>query len=190
MKAAFLFLLLFPLAVSAQDAAGPDSVRRRTVAIRSARRSFFPDFTIDSLVRELNRRNRNPEILYCNSTEDDSPTGFYADFLVDVDFDVRYAHLEAPPPTEARLQFLQMPSTGSRGAGAGTQGNSPAYNPGQRADFKMKKGEGVCTVKILERRKNEKLTREYLRATSESDDLLQQQLAAGAVRYLLYRFGK
>ncbi|TCJ17791.1 hypothetical protein EPD60_06285 [Flaviaesturariibacter flavus] len=190
MKNLFAFLLLLPLCLHAQEPAQPGAGAPRTVAIRSAKRSFFPDFTIDSLVGQLNRLNRNPGIRFCRSTEDDSPTGFYADYLVDVDFDVRFAHLEAPPPSEARLRYLQQPATKQSNNAVTTTANSMAYLPEPRADFKMKTGEGVCTVKILERRANEKIKREYLRAASDNDDALRYQLAAAAINYLVQRFAK
>ncbi len=56
----------------------------KSVVIYSSNDSFFEDYPIDSLVEHLNLLNKNPGIVYYKNTNDDTKTGFKADYLVDL----------------------------------------------------------------------------------------------------------
>jgi hypothetical protein len=67
-----------------QKQPAPTNTTPKTVAIYSSNHSFFEDYPIDSLVEHLNLVNENPGVRYYKSTNDDSKTGFRADYLVDL----------------------------------------------------------------------------------------------------------
>jgi hypothetical protein len=56
----------------------------KTISIYSSDSSFFDDYPIDSLVEHLNLLNTKPGIVYYKNTNDDSKTGFGADYLVNL----------------------------------------------------------------------------------------------------------
>ena len=56
----------------------------KTVAIYSSDSSFFKDYPIDTLVENLNLLNQNNTIVFVKKTDDDSKSGFSADYLVNL----------------------------------------------------------------------------------------------------------
>lgn len=56
----------------------------KTISIYSSDNSFFEDYPIDSLVEHLNLVNKNPGIVYCKNSGDNSKTGFAANYLVNL----------------------------------------------------------------------------------------------------------
>ena len=77
-----------------QTVAPPDSIK--TVAFYSSKKSFFKDYPVDTLVSHLNSLNSNSKVVYYKSTEDQSRTGFYADYLIDLNVTLKMSTLEAP----------------------------------------------------------------------------------------------
>ena len=56
----------------------------KTVAVYSSDSSFFKDYTIDTLVENLNLLNQNSAVVFVKNTNDDSKSGFSADYLVNL----------------------------------------------------------------------------------------------------------
>lgn len=56
----------------------------KTVAVYSSDSSFFKDYPIDTLVENLNLLNQNNAVVFVKNTNDDSKSGFSADYLVNL----------------------------------------------------------------------------------------------------------
>lgn len=56
----------------------------KTVAVYSSDSSFFKEYTIDTLVENLNLLNQNSAVVFVKNTDDDSKSGFSADYLVNL----------------------------------------------------------------------------------------------------------
>ena len=56
----------------------------KTVAVYSSDSSFFKDYPIDTLVENLNLLNQNNAIRFVKNTNDNSKSGFSADYLVNL----------------------------------------------------------------------------------------------------------
>jgi len=160
----------------------------KTVAIYSSKKSFFQDYPIDTLVLHLNSLNTNPGITYYKSTEDRSKTGFYADYLIDIDLWMKDPFLEVPKWEIIRRTEPKMVSVRQRG---GTYHNVIQYitikeavlvNPG------LKPGEGEMQIKIIEKSKNEKVTRKYLVAKNNKQQNLKFVLIISLIEFMLGHF--
>jgi hypothetical protein len=157
----------------------------KTVAIYSSKKSFFQDYPIDTLVLHLNSLNTNSGITYYKSTEDRSKTGFYADYLIDIDLWMKEPFLEVPKWEIIRRTEPKMVSVRQRG---GTYQQVLQYitikeevlvNPG------LKPGEGEIQIKIIEKSKNEKVTRKTLFAKNNNKQDLKFVLIISLIEFLL-----
>lgn len=85
-----------------------------TIAIYSSDNSFFEGYPLDSLVAHLNELNQEKHIRYFRNTEDNSKTGFKADYLVDIKLAVKSKHGQPPkftsiPITRETLKTIRDP---------------------------------------------------------------------------------
>ena len=179
---AFIIIGISPNAFSQQQLTAGKLNTAKTVAIYSSKKSFFSDYPIETLVSHLNSLNANPNITYYKSTEDRSKTGFYADYLIDLDVWLKTSILESP-----RMQTIQhntaeviTKADGSKETIYITTSEEKGMNT---ANFRP--GEGEIRIKIIEKRKNEKVSRKTLRATINKEQSLKFVLIISLIEFLL-----
>lgn len=184
-----LLLLLCSLNLLAQDSV-------RIVALRPPRSDYFADYSVDSLIGHLNEFNQNKNLRFVRCTEDDSRTGFYADFLVEVSFTFIRPYL-APPQTQRVAE--QMPVMRRNAYGQWVTEFRTIYRNVPEPAHTVA-GSGRCAIRIVERKTgdngrmrhiyaaNEVRTQHSFLATGEDAEQLELELIVGAVKYLLERF--
>ena len=156
----------------------------KTVAIFSSKKSFFKDYPVDSLVMHLNWLNINPQIIYYKSTEDRSKTGFYADYLIDLDVWIQRSSLAAPKWNAVERttpKFVRSPD--------GTQHLTYITTKEERyEDSKSIAGDGGIRIKIIEKRENQNVVHKILQATNKTDQDLKLLLIIQLMEFVLAHF--
>ena len=154
----------------------------KTVAVYSSKKSFFPDYTLETFVDHLNQTNPNPGIKYYKNTEDRSKTGFYADYVVDIDFWVKQAVSTAP-------KWYKVQSTGSGRVklADGTYSNrieNITTTQEVFVDGTEIPAQGEVRIKIIEKRKNEKVRTQTLSAFDNNEQDIKLTLIIKLITYL------
>lgn len=163
-----------------------DSIK--TVAIYSSKNSFFSDYPIDTLVSHLNALNTNSNITYCKNTEDNSKTGFYADYLIDADVWLKQPGFNSP--TWEKVSVLRPVRLRNR-LGNRTYGYETQYVntlEDKYVDATPTPGEGKLRIKIIEKRKNERMTNQTFSSAGSNEQNLKLTLIIQLITYLLQKF--
>ncbi len=161
----------------------PDSIK--TVAIYSSKKSFFENYSIDSLVSNLNLLNTNNKISYYKNTEDRSRKGFYADYLVNLDLTLKLPVNIAPKWETTKMSYLPTTET-SHLQGRTSPRRVPNVNETQQyVEGKTIPGEGKLLIKIIEKSNNEKVTRKTFTAKNNDVHNLEIALILLSIEYLL-----
>jgi len=158
----------------------------KTVAIYSSKKSLFPDYPLDTLVAHLNATNSNPGIKYYKNSEDRSKTGFYADYVVDIDFWVKQSQLAAP-------QWKKVESKGSAKIklADGTYSSRNVIETKEiYVEATTKPAEAEVRIKIIEKRKNEKVTKQTFSAVNNREQDIKRILIINLITYLHQQFSK
>lgn len=161
----------------------------KTVAIYSSTKSFFKDYSIDTLVFQLNTLNTNRKIKYNRNTEDRSKTGFYADYLIDL-----MVWMKTPqfiPGTMERTYEMQRVEVPVQQADGSWTHETQYINTEVYRDVKSttERGEGMIRIKITEKNKN-KTIRHTLNQTNVFAQSLKLTLIIQLIEYLLEYFSK
>jgi|GEM_PF-6030463 len=188
-----LTLLFLSTALLAQEGTNAAADDRKIVALMSTKKSFFPDYTVDSLVKHMNIFNENPDLRYVRCTEDDTRTGFYADYVIDIHFEIRPPHLDRPRPalsTKRRLPAEEAVVVNQRDADGiireKVQMRQVVRDRSEPAQ--LVPGKGEVQVKILEKSRNEKVVKRYLQAQSDDEKELKFELIVSLMNFLMRRY--
>jgi hypothetical protein len=169
----------------------PDSIKV-VALLPPAKRAYYAGYTVDSLVAALNSSNSNPRLRFVRCTEDETRSGFYADYVVDISFTLTRPY--TTPPSTRRVAEEQAVSGGRSGGRRGSALDPPpatrtvyrsVYEPGTSVA-----GTGSCFISIREKKRHEAHSSHSFRTEGPDAALLEQELIEGVLRYLLERFAK
>ncbi|RYZ00841.1 MAG: hypothetical protein EOO11_00030 [Chitinophagaceae bacterium] len=187
-RALLLPLLLLAAPASGQGPALPDSVR--TVAVYSSRNSFLSDYSLDTLVAHLNRFRKDSALRFVVCTKDDSRTGFYANYVIDIHLDLREPRMATPHYETVRV--LRPAARRVRSAGGvweevmvNVAVNEQRYVPGT-----MQPASAAVRLKITDRKQNQKARQESFSLLDENLFDLKVALVLQLHRLLLTSFDK
>ena len=181
-------LIAPPLFSQTPTSVNLDSIK--TIAIYSSTKSFFNEYSIDSLVKHLNELNRNRNLIYFKNTEDKTRSGNYADYLVDLSVWTKSAINEGTKiessetiETETRVEKLRDGSTQFITENIKRPIYKTIYNS-------VIPGEGTLNIKIRDKNRNGKLTTNTITKSSKIDENIRAQLIIELINYLMYHFSK
>ena len=181
-------LIAPPLFSQTPTSVNLDSIK--TIAIYSSTKSFFNEYSIDSLVKHLNELNRNRNLIYFKNTEDKTRSGNYADYLVDLSVWTKSAINEGTKiessetiETETRVEKLRDGSTQFITENIKRPIYKIIYNS-------VIPGEGTLNIKIRDKNRNGKLTTNTITKSSKIDENIRAQLIIELINYLMYHFSK
>ena len=138
----------------------------------------------------LNTLNTKSNIIYCKNTEDHSKTGFYADYVVDLIFLLKYSQWVAPTsemvPVTKTIPVRVLQPNGSY------EWVDQQVTVMEVKDSKeyTKPAEGEIRIKITEKSKNEKVTRKTISSVNNSESDLKLKLILQLEIYLIEQFSK
>jgi hypothetical protein len=167
-----LLLFFFAAGLHAQPtrASGPVEV----VALRSKQGAFAGKYNIDTLVYFLNKLNQNGSVRYVRSSEDETETGFYAPYLLDIETTLSPYKKGLPQMSKTLVPRFEIVETiDANGTIRRTPTNRILRSPIQEMKVSAPQpGIGDCWVTIREKSKNEQKTRFSFRViTMENEDL-------------------
>lgn len=140
----------------------------KTVAIYSSKKTIFKDFPIDSLVKYLNIYNENPKVIFCKNTEDNSRTGFYADYVLDLDLWIKPSQTEAPKWVKKRIQKPISKAFTERDGSVTHYITMVTVEEEEFVQGSLTPGSSTIIIKMTQKWENEKVTKYML--TANGDD--------------------
>jgi hypothetical protein len=159
------------------------------VALYCKGKTVIGNYTIDTLLKYLNWFNENPHLRYVRFTEDDSRTGYYADFVLELKVRTTPARVQPPGMEQVRMDRWETRTvTGPDGKPMEQYVHVRAYDSRPKNEpMKWVRARAACIVNVRQKARNEQKSWFAFSASTENDDDLASAFLVELLHQLLQK---